>query len=489
MKSKIVIWGENSADEKVLLALELLERDNKVNIYLFPLAIATEAFYQELRDKWRLGEEVQFPEGYQTIVRELSVSESLLPEDLKVDRPDVITRAQSEWHFIVLSTKMYELYKGELDEIKDRIDRLTAYEDSYWNEMVAFWNKVQEQVSSKHLFREQAATLKERTNILFDKLKALKKDLEKQLEAQSSEMVKTFHDRIAAVSEKIEQGISFKPLFEDLKKIQTELFASKIMRRDRDKAKDALDKAFESLKSRRENGSEPRKNNDQRGEGGRLQSRLTGLLQALRKMEESLQRDKNDMTFEDKKIRETNGQLELQIRQAKLNIIKDRITSKQAKIEDMMKLKNELESKMEAEQRKSEERARAAKTKEKAEEIKQKISEEIKSNEAERGEMAEKLQAAAEEIASTKKAKESAPKEGFLAAAAATLGDSIGDMVDTVRAVAEVVEDKLEDAADKIEDKFEDVVDVVKDKFEDVKDAVEDKIDEVKKRMKNSEEE
>ena len=71
MKTKVVLWGENAQNEKILLAMELLERDNKVMLYVFPLEVATEEFYQSLLDLWREGKHVDFPQPHQVIERPL----------------------------------------------------------------------------------------------------------------------------------------------------------------------------------------------------------------------------------------------------------------------------------------------------------------------------------------------------------------------------------------------------------------------------------
>ncbi|MBU6342838.1 MAG: hypothetical protein KGS48_15200, partial [Bacteroidetes bacterium] len=151
MKNKLVIWGTNAQDEKVLIALELQADTNKVLLYTFPEAIASEEFANKMMSDWRNGSEVAFPEGYGTLERELSVTESLLPEDLKVERGDIIQRAQTEWHFAVLSSKLHAAYQQELAEFKEKIQALSNYDAKMWDSLKAFWDKVQGQSRERNL--------------------------------------------------------------------------------------------------------------------------------------------------------------------------------------------------------------------------------------------------------------------------------------------------------------------------------------------------
>ena len=43
MRRKVVLWGSNEKGGKILVALELLEKENVVDIYTFPESVATEA--------------------------------------------------------------------------------------------------------------------------------------------------------------------------------------------------------------------------------------------------------------------------------------------------------------------------------------------------------------------------------------------------------------------------------------------------------------
>ncbi|MCF8246640.1 MAG: hypothetical protein K9J37_10245 [Saprospiraceae bacterium] len=453
MKSKLVLWGSNAQDEKCLIAVSLRAADNKVDIWTFPESVATEDFYQQMMKEWRDGEGIELPDPKTHLERDLSVTDSLLPDDLKVERTDVVMRAQTEWQFVILSSKLHDAYEAQLSELKERVGKLEAFDQSTWDNLKEFWDKVQEQVRERNLFRDHADRLRAHTNELFGQMKTLRSKLDEEFEKLSKEASNKFFTALGEVERKMESGARVPALFDELKKLQSMFRESKTLTREhRNKVWEKLDGTFKAVKEKRF-GS---KSGDGGGGGGSMlqgtQRRYDGLLSAIGKMEQSIRRDRNDLDYQNHKINTTEGQLEAQLRQAKLKMIEERINSKDEKLNEMNATKIELEKRLAS--LKEKEARRAAQ-----QAVKEKIVVEMKAAAEAREDVAEKLDKAAEKISTAKPKAKAAPKaeapkkeESILGAVGTMMGESFEDVIDTVKAVALVIGDKIEDAIDELKE-------------------------------------
>ncbi len=482
MKRKIVLWGHNEKDEKILVALELIAKDNKVNIYTFNEEIATEEFYNSLMDKWRLNNVVEFPDGFNTIERPLSVTENLLPDTIKVQRTDLISRAKAEWHFVVLSSKLYELYGTELEDLKDRISKLKEYDNEIWEEMKSFWSKVQAQIFENNLFKKHGEKLKEQTNSLFSQMKELKTKANAELEKLSKERFNTFSQKLDEISEKVEKGLGLSPIFDELKKLQNEFKNGVFTRSDRSKLWKKIDDAFKVVKEKKYGKPSPRT-----GNASRLQRRYDGLLSAVEKMERSIARDQKDIDFQSRKANETDGQLEMQIRQAKAKMVQERINSKNDKLAEMLATKKELELKLEKEKLKDQKIEEKKKIEKVKDAVKEKIAHDIKEKSESLSEEEKKLRDAAEAINEMPHKKKGRKKESMISAISTTVGEAIEDVVDTVKAVSEVVGEKVEEKLEETKGSIdvEEKVDQMKEIIEEVKDKVNEAVEDIKATFNN----
>jgi hypothetical protein len=343
MKSKLVLWGTTAENDRVLIAMQLRADDNKVDTWLFPEGIASPEFSQKMLTDWRNGAEIAFPEGFTHTERELSLADNLTPDGITVERPDFISRAQSEWQFIVLSTKLNQAYKSELAELEDKIAKMSEFSGEVFGALKNFWGKVNNQVKDRNLFREHADELRDTTNGLFEQLKNMRTVVMNDYEDNSKKWFEQINATLDDVEQRIEAGIQrFPELFDKLKHTQAQYRDQKLTRDHSNELWTRIDVLFKTLK-------EKRFGNEATNEGNpteRMAKRLEGLITAVDKMQNSIDRDREELNFQKKRVASSEGQLEAQIRQAKINMILERIKSKEEKLNEMMATKQDVESKM-----------------------------------------------------------------------------------------------------------------------------------------------
>ncbi len=546
MRNRIAVWGRDAQEKRVLITIELQVADNIVRIQTYPEKVVSDDVFKAFMDKWRKNQEAELPEPDRVIARELSVSEGLLPDDLKAEQTDMILRAQTEWHFHVLSDKLAQSYKSELAEIEDRIERASEYSSDLWNQAKSFWQKVQGQLQDKTLLREQGNEIRKRVDQSFDALKKMRDELNSQYKEESVKQVARFSALLEDAEKRIQEGTHLNKVFSDLRDIQKKFHNVKFTKEDRDAVYSRIDAAFKAVKKERGQGGGGG-NTDRNA--GRTQARLDGLLKAMERMRSGIGRDENDLKFERRRIEKTHGQLEKQIREAKVVMIESRIASKQVKLDDMMKTKAMLESKIEQEKAKAEKRAKKEAERAAAEAAKAKIAAEMASREVSPEEQA-KLEAAAAAIVEGKEKKggrtrledrtpesvktmvafseitsstesepeaslaemagdaiasaittvgsaaQQATEEGGIldqlgdvfTAASESIADTVEDVTDTVKAIAKVAGEKLDQAADQVEDKMEDAGERLEQVADQVENAVEDTVDDLKEKIIGEEE-
>lgn len=474
------MWGTNEKDQKVLIALALRAEDNVVDIYTFPFESTTEEFYNLMLNEWRESHEVPFTEGFTHIIRPLTAADSLLPPELKVDRSDILQRAQTEWHFLVLSNKLYQTFHNELLEIKEKLHGADNYKNQLWEEMKESWEKIQKYIFDKTLMREHGQQLRDMTNDIFTQLKNMRKNMDTEVDRVSREFADKFNTKLDEVEAKINSGLGLQPLFNDLKKVQQEFKDAELSRGDRAKIWKRIDNAFKAVKDKKFG----EKSTKDTSSLDRLNRRYEGLLSAIDKMEKSIRRDDKDKSFQDDRIANTEGQLEAQLRMAKLKMIDERVNSKNEKLAEMQKTKAELLDRINREKKFLEEQkkhqAMKEELKEAKENVKQKIAETIHAQADTLD--ADALNKAAEAIAE-EKARKAKPKESLLSAIGETLGESLMDMGDSIGAVASVIGDKIEEAFKDIKEGAKEKADKAEDLFDDLKKESGEKADDAKEGM------
>lgn len=438
MKTRIVFWGTLAESEKVLVALQLDPEQNKVQEWLFPQASVTEEFANAMMRDWRNDREVNFPEDVRHSEKPLTASESILSDGLRPDKDDIISRAQTEWHFIVLSHKLRQGFENEFRDLKEKTYSLLKYDLDLWDELKAFWDKVQNQVRERNLFKEHAQILRDGTNSLFEHLKKLRKAVDDEFDRSSKDQVNQFQKKLDEIANKLTGNLSLQPIFDELKQLQHKLQSVEMNRNDRSLVWDQIDKLFKHIKDRRFGHRDGVRENNNGTD--RLSRRFDGLMEALNKMQSSIKRDYNDLEFEKRKVANSEGQLEAQIRQAKIKMIEERIRSKEEKLQDMNSTRTELEKRQDQEKQREIRRQEKFKLEQARHAAEDRIKDEIKkAAEARKDDV--RIEKAAEAISGV--AKSDSPNDSILDAIGTTLGETLEDVGDTIMAVSEVVGEKI----------------------------------------------
>lgn len=339
-KERFAIWATNEKDERVLVALKLDTNQFKILFYSFGEKEITHEFSEKILHQWVNGEEVAFPES--TFSKELDLSDdSLLPENIKVEgKTGAIRQLQNEWSYQLLTAKLWESFNLELDEIKTKAREINDYSQDLFDQCKSYWERALEYRKEKDLNQDRLDFIKEEINNVFDHLKFLRQNAAKERDELAEKLKSEINTALDSISKKLEtSNVHFKTLIEELKALQAQLKDANVRRDIKNSLYDEVQKYFELVKEKRDkvlgggNTATDHKN-----------KRLEGLQGAMDKIQKSLDMDKRDLEYNMKRLENTAvSKLEMQLREAKLKMIKDRVLSKEEKIKDIQKTYAQVE--------------------------------------------------------------------------------------------------------------------------------------------------
>lgn len=335
MKQHLVLWGYIGTDRKALLAIYLNEEEKQVVIHAFPKEQAD----KNLQDRlfaWKNGAPFDFPES--DLVWHIDAhSESILPREIRVDKPEFIQRAQSDWGKILMSTRLFKVCKEEIVLHKTLVSATQEFQQEQWVKTQELWQKYSEMLRAHDLTWEQAELLKAEVNETFEILKALKKKSIDDEKNQSKEAVRSFEKELESLKSQLIYPEEWPGIHDKLREVQGKLKTANLRINLKKPLFDKIDEIYQALRSYKKT-----------QDVTHVRERLDKLSKILKGIETTLEKDKESMAFQKEKLshytkgRNSGGDQWGGL----LQIIQNRIDEKEAKVTDIKKTIAQLEKRL-----------------------------------------------------------------------------------------------------------------------------------------------
>jgi hypothetical protein len=324
MQSRFTAKGLTSEDKEVILAYELKEEEFKVNLYIIPKKSLKGEVQEQLEKGWVDGAAFEFPEGTIEVAPNLN-AESILPEDIRSEEAGKIRIKQNEWAYLLLTAKLWESYLLELEELKKKANELSHYDRKLFDDAKSFWERVLEHRKERDISQESLDKIKDDVNAIFEKLKTFRKTESAEFEAASGKVRDEIMAKLENLRGRINEKANFKGLLDELKNLQNDSRKHRYSKADEQLLRRTFDSAFQYI-------------NEQRNHffSDKNAARIKGLSDVVERMEASLNRDKKDLEYMQKKTESNRiSSLELQLIKVKSNMLNETVASKEEKLKDI----------------------------------------------------------------------------------------------------------------------------------------------------------
>lgn len=333
-KMRFADWGSDPKDQKVLIALELLKDKGQLAVYLFPKLGFEKELLRKIENDWVKGTEIPFPDEVSPKLLPMT-EDSVLPEDIRADNPIAFRKVQNDWAYEIVTERFWKSYLDELSAIKEEAKLADQYSKELFEKTKDFWDRVLEQKKEQNIGQDKIDEIKSDVDLIFEKLKALRQAAVDDRKKRSEELIKTIKPRLEKAHEAIDGKVSAPKVIEDLKEIRAALNSSGLRGKAKDELSDLIDAAFEKLKSRKA-----------KVHDSKLQKRIKDLQDIIRKMERSIERDKKELNFQDKRMNSSaTSDFEIKLRATKREMLEEQIKSKEGKLKDIRETLESLQGK------------------------------------------------------------------------------------------------------------------------------------------------
>jgi len=349
MKSRLVLWGKNEEEDSIILAYELEPVDKVLTLYVFDFITSNETFFQDLLNKWRKREEVPFPENVEVHTFPLTMSEPVLPATVKVDSADVLEEARMDWHFVVLSNELFVNFSSELEDLEERINKSTNYDQKEWDDLKAFSDRVLAKIKEEVLAWKHSRKIKVRSTKLFNLLKERRSSFNEANYAEFNELKTSINKQLEGVEKAILGG--------DKKEIAAQASVLKNIQTSLKKETKFPEKIRKGI-LKRVNFNYNKVNQSQFGEGkegylGHLNKRKESIDAAIKRAEKKKSWLEREINFQDKKSNNPRTLMQQQFSGAQKEMYKSQLVSVDAKLVDLKKVLSGIDRKIKRQEKDS----------------------------------------------------------------------------------------------------------------------------------------
>lgn len=345
MNTRLVLWGEIGTDRTALIAINLDEATAKINIYAFPKEEVTKEIQDKLFVEWKNGGEYEFPES--TLHWEMDAnSDTILPENVKVDRPEIVLQSQHKWSKKLMSSKINQLLEDETKLLEEKASSVAEYDQTLWDKTKTQWEKISSYQKKNEITWEQTTVLKEKINSVFDALKAVKRINSENDDQANLALVKSLTKRIDELQSKLIYSDQWKFIFDELKKIQAELKDAAIKWNHKRNLYNSVNSIYDDLKKYRATEII-----------SKSQTRITQLKQILDGLKDSIARDDDNFKMQVEKMQHyTRGKITEDEIKSRFNYILERVEEKRKKADGIKQTIDQLKNDVAKEKQQQQER-------------------------------------------------------------------------------------------------------------------------------------
>lgn len=353
MNTRLVLWGEIGTDRKALIALFLDEPTTKIHIYAFPKEEVSKEIQDQLFVEWKNGGEFTFPESAHHWEIDAN-SDTILPEEVKPERVDLVLQSQHKWSKKLMSAKINQMLADETQLLEEQANVISDYDKSLWDKTKTQWEKIASYQKKNEITWEQTTVLKEKINGIFDALKAMKRLNTENEDQANSVFTKQIQKRIEDLQSKLIYSDQWKHIFDELKKIQNEIKDVTMRWSVKKNIYASINQIFDDLRKYRSTETVTK-----------TQNRIVQLKQILDGLKDSIARDTDNLNMQIEKMQHyTRGKLGVDEIKNRFNYLTDRIKDKEKKADGIKDTIKQLEKEIEKEKQEQTEREEQRKKRE-----------------------------------------------------------------------------------------------------------------------------